>query len=331
MTVGVRSGELFAALSLATDLGTGQPVEHGLRTCLLAVELAERVGLDGEALEDAYYLGLLHSIGCTSDAPVTARAFGDDRAHKAAYTLIDAGRAVEIVSYLWRNVYPTAPRPQRLRAFASALAAGPEFPRVNLRGHCEVAERLGQRLRLPPRVSEGLWFVFERWDGKGMPACAAGEQIPIAARILHAARDAAAFDAAGGSEMVVAMAQRCSGASLEPSVAALLCEHAGELLEGVASADAWECVVEAEPRPRVFSGPELAEACQVLADYTDLKSYGTLGHSRAVAEVAEAAGWRLGLDADAIAELRCAAWLHDLGRVGVLGRRVGEAGAADQR
>ncbi|MGZ6690404.1 MAG: hypothetical protein ACXVHQ_23340 [Solirubrobacteraceae bacterium] len=121
MSAGVRSGELFAGLSLATDLGTGQPVEHGLRTCLLAVELAERVGLDGEALEDAYYLGLLHSIGCTSDAPVTARVFGDDRAHKAAYTLIDAGRAVEIVSYLWRNVYPTAPRPQRLRAFASAL------------------------------------------------------------------------------------------------------------------------------------------------------------------------------------------------------------------
>ena len=109
---------------------------------------------------------------------------------------------------------------------------------MNLRGHCEVGERLGQRLRLPPRVSEALWFVFERRDGKGMPAGAAGEQIPIAARILHAARDAAAFDAAGGAEMVVAMAQRCSGASLEPSLAALLREHAGELLEGVANVDA---------------------------------------------------------------------------------------------
>ena len=33
----VRSGEFFAALSLATDLGTGQAAEHGLRTCLLAL------------------------------------------------------------------------------------------------------------------------------------------------------------------------------------------------------------------------------------------------------------------------------------------------------
>jgi HD-GYP domain-containing protein (c-di-GMP phosphodiesterase class II) len=317
MTTRVRSGELFAALSLATDLGTAQPVEYGLRTCLLAMELADRAGLGGEALEDAYYLGLLHSIGCTSDAPVTARAFGDDRAHKAAYTLIDSGRPAEIVSYLWRNVYPTAPRPQRLRAFVAAVAAGPDFPRVNLRGHCEVGERLGQRLRLPTRASEGLWFVFERWDGKGMPAGASGEEIPVAARILHAARDATAFAAAGGTEMVLAMAERGSGTSLDPSLAAVLSEHAGELLERVASVDAWESVVEAEPRPRLFAGTELAEACQVLADYADLKSYGTLGHSRAVAEVAEAAAWRIGLEADEIVDVRFAGWLHDLGRVGV--------------
>lgn len=313
----VRSGELFAALSLATDLGTGQPSEHGLRTCLLAVELATLAGLEGEELEDAFYLGLLHSIGCTADAPVTASAFGDNVAHKGAFTLIDSGRPVEIVSYLWRNVYPTAPAPRRLRAFMAAVAAGPGFARVNLRSHCEVGERLGERLRLPPRVAEGLWFVFERWDGKGMPSGVAGEQIPIAARILHAARDASAFGAAGGPELVLAMADRGAGGSLDPSLARLLRDHAGELLAQVGSVDAWEHVVALEPRPRVFLGGDLAEACRVIADYADLTSYGTLGHSRAVAEVAEAAGWRLGFDADAIGELRCAAWLHDLGRVGV--------------
>ena len=327
----MRSGELFAALSLATDLGTGQAAEHGLRTCLLALELAELAGLDAEQLEDAYYLGLLHSIGCTADAPVTARAFGDDRAHKAAYTLIDAGRPPEIVSYLWHNVYPTAPTPQRLRAFVSALAAGPGFARVNLRSHCEVGERLGQRLRLPERCCEGLWFVFERWDGKGMPAGAAGERIPIAARILHAARDAAAFAAAGGAEMVCAMAERAAGSSLDPRFAGLLREHAPALLERVGALDAWERVVAAEPRPRLFTGEDLDQACQVIADYADLKSYGTLGHSRAVAEVAEAAGWRLGLTPDAIGELRRAAWLHDMGRARRLGRGLGEARTLDER
>src|SRR6201992_1551877 len=93
----VRSGEFFAALSLATDLGTAQSAEHGLRTCLLALELAELAGLDAQQLEGAHYLGLLPSIGCPAVAPVAARAFGDDRAHKAAYTLIDAGRSPEIL------------------------------------------------------------------------------------------------------------------------------------------------------------------------------------------------------------------------------------------
>jgi hypothetical protein len=31
-----RLAELAIALSLATDLGTGQPLEHGLRTCWLS-------------------------------------------------------------------------------------------------------------------------------------------------------------------------------------------------------------------------------------------------------------------------------------------------------
>jgi HD-GYP domain-containing protein (c-di-GMP phosphodiesterase class II) len=73
-------------------------------------------------------------------------------------------------------------------------------------------------------------------------------------------------------------------------------------------------VVALEPRPRLFAGEELTEACRVIADYSDQKSFGTLGHSRAVADVAEAAGWRLGFDAAAIGELRRGALLHDLGR-----------------
>ena len=44
----VRLAELVAALSLGIDLGFGQPMEHVLRQCLIALRLAERVGLDEE-------------------------------------------------------------------------------------------------------------------------------------------------------------------------------------------------------------------------------------------------------------------------------------------
>ena len=41
----VRLAELMAAVSLATDLGTGQPMAHALRTCYVATGLAREIGL----------------------------------------------------------------------------------------------------------------------------------------------------------------------------------------------------------------------------------------------------------------------------------------------
>ena len=43
---GVQLTELLVALSLATDLGLGQPAEHMLRSARLSMRLGERLGLD---------------------------------------------------------------------------------------------------------------------------------------------------------------------------------------------------------------------------------------------------------------------------------------------
>jgi HD-GYP domain-containing protein (c-di-GMP phosphodiesterase class II) len=55
----------------------------------------------------------------------------------------------------------------------------------------------------------------------------------------------------------------------------------------------------------------------VAGDFADLKSPFTLGHSGAVADLAEAAAWRVGLEADDVAVVRRAALVHDLGRAAV--------------
>ena len=47
----VRLADLIAALSLGVDLGFGQPMEHVLRQCLIALRLADRVGLDTPYVE----------------------------------------------------------------------------------------------------------------------------------------------------------------------------------------------------------------------------------------------------------------------------------------
>ena len=79
----VRMAELVAALSLGIDLGFGQPMEHVLRQCMIALRLAERVGLSEEERSVVYYTALLVNVGCHSDAHEQAKWFGDDIALKS--------------------------------------------------------------------------------------------------------------------------------------------------------------------------------------------------------------------------------------------------------
>src|SRR3954451_23099464 len=79
----VRLAELIAMVSLGTDLGLGQPMEHGLRQTLIAVRLAERLGLDEQARSVGYYVSLIAWVGCHVDAYEQAKWYGDDLALKA--------------------------------------------------------------------------------------------------------------------------------------------------------------------------------------------------------------------------------------------------------
>ncbi len=317
-TAAVRSGELLAALSLATDLGTDQPLEHGLRTCLLAVALGRASGCDDDELSDAYYLALLHSIGCTSDAPEAAALYGDDLTARSDYAAIDEGRAAELFGFLWRRAGVGSSGPAHLVRFAAAVASGPAGARRRLTAHCEVGARFAERLKLSAGVRDGLWFVFERWDGKGFPRGAAGEAIPRCARLLHVARDCDVFHRLGGLEAVGELLRRRSGTAYEPALAAAAKHELPAVFGSFERESAWEAVLAADPvGGGAFADQQLDEGCGVIADFADLKSTYTLGHSSGVAELAEAAGWRLGLGETEASTLRRAGLLHDVGRVGV--------------
>ena len=53
----VRLAELVALLSLGTDLGLGQPMEHMIRACLIALRLGERLGSGGVRARRRLLLG----------------------------------------------------------------------------------------------------------------------------------------------------------------------------------------------------------------------------------------------------------------------------------
>ena len=52
---GLRLAEVVGVLSLATDLGSAQPLEHGLRSAVLAVRLGELLALSDEDVHDGVY------------------------------------------------------------------------------------------------------------------------------------------------------------------------------------------------------------------------------------------------------------------------------------
>lgn len=58
-----KMSELVSSLSLALDLAVGQPLEHSVRTCYIAMRLAERLGLSLEEKAGVYYGSLLKDIG----------------------------------------------------------------------------------------------------------------------------------------------------------------------------------------------------------------------------------------------------------------------------
>ena len=55
--------DLLCALSFASDIGMGQPMEHGLKTAYLGVRIADRTGLSAEERGAIYYGALVKDTG----------------------------------------------------------------------------------------------------------------------------------------------------------------------------------------------------------------------------------------------------------------------------
>ena len=100
----IRAAEIVGALSLATDLGTGQPLEHALRSAVLAVRLCKLAGTSPRELADTYYVALLPASGCTSNGHEAAQVYDDDIAHRAAFFLIDATNPAEVLAFYQAHV-----------------------------------------------------------------------------------------------------------------------------------------------------------------------------------------------------------------------------------
>src|SRR5207245_11165926 len=107
-----------------------------------------------------------------------------------------------------------------------------------------------------------------------------------------------------------------AGGEHDPAVATAFLSASDELLNGIEAGSVWDAALAAEPEPRPWiPASRLDEVTRAFADFADLKSPYTLGHSSGVADLAESAIKRLGATDTEAASSRRAGQLHDLGRV----------------
>jgi HD-GYP domain-containing protein (c-di-GMP phosphodiesterase class II)/DNA-binding CsgD family transcriptional regulator len=196
--------------------------------------------------------------------------------------------------------------------------------------HCEVAAMLADRLGAAPPVRDGLAHAYERWDGAGFPDGLAGEAVPPAVRLAVVARDADLWWRSGPEEWADVLAAR-RGHAYDPAVVDACLSVGPAVLAELDTGAAWETMLAGTEAGTPVADLDLA--LTALADFADLKSRFTRGHSRRVAELAQDAAAELRLPTPETQLLRRAALVHDLGRVGVptgIWDRTGPLGIAEQ-
>jgi len=161
----VRLAELLAVLSLGTDLGMGQPMEHVMRECLIALRLAERVGLDESERAVAYYVALLAWVGCHVDSYEQAKWFGDEFALKGDFRLVHFTGPVSSMAYMMKHLGAGKPLAERVRLGVAFLGEGRRNAEEMLENHWLAADGFASQLGLGRDVRHGIEQTFERyWD-----------------------------------------------------------------------------------------------------------------------------------------------------------------------
>lgn len=311
----IRLAELLGAISLATDLGTGQPSGHGLRTAVIAVALARQLGAPERVVIEVQQVALLRFLGCTADTAETALfTGGDELRFLAAMAPVVMGSKGAMVRRLIATVGAGQPAWRRARLVAGALA-DPKGGARSLSTHCEVAARLATQLGLSAAVVTALAHAHERWDGQGFPDGLAEEAVPFAVRVAVVARDIDLVWQRAPNEVDAVLRAR-RGRAYDPAVVDAYASVGPDLLRQLDAGDPWVMTL-AATAAEVLDDRRLDRALLAVANFIDLKSPWTRGHSRRVADLGVAAGRHCGLNESELTAVCRAALVHDLGRVGI--------------
>ena len=316
-----RLSEIISALSYALDLTEGQAMGHSVRACVIGMRLANQLGLSPQAQSDLYYALLLKDAGCSSNAARLCRLFGaDDRVLKHDHKLIDWTATGPAASYALKHA-GGANLVERLSRVATIAFTADQIGKEMIATRCERGAEIVRMIGLSPSTAEGIRSLDEHWDGQGQPVGLTEAKIPLFGRILCLAQTFEVFLSAQGLTAAYDVIRARRGTWFDPELVRAMesFEHETALWRILETSDPQVLVEAYEPEDRILAADEeqVDHVAEAFAVVIDAKSPFTFRHSDGVAMISVEIGRRMGLGLVERRELKRAALLHDIGKLGV--------------
>jgi HD-GYP domain-containing protein (c-di-GMP phosphodiesterase class II) len=322
--------ELVGAFTYALDLTEGQPAAHSLRACFIATRVAQAIGIEGGLLGSVYYAALLKDLGCSSNAARLHQLYqADDLEFKHAYKTIEPGLP-SAVRFVLEKVAAGAPLRQRVAAIARILRNGEAIAQEMIEARCTRGSDIARELGFGEAVCEGIYHLDEHWDGSGRPGHLAGQAIPLPSRLALLAQVADVFLQAGGPEAACFEVARRAGTWLDPELAAVFVTLGDDFWHELTSPALEARIVAMAPvEERAVDDIFLDAITAAFGKVIDAKSPFTAGHSSRVANLAHGLGAHFDMLPARLMQLRRAAALHDVGKLGVSSAILEKPGRLD--
>jgi putative nucleotidyltransferase with HDIG domain len=318
----IRLSNVLAGLSYALDLTEGQREGHAIRSCLIGMRIARELQLTSDQQSALFYALLMKDLGCSSNAARFAVLFGaDDQRVKADLKTTDWPRALEAFRFVARNVAPGQFWVTRAFQLLGVLTRGPEGAREVVLTRCERGADIARTLGFQDDTVQAIRALDEHWDGAGQPYALTGDQIPLLGRILGLAQTAEVFFTTYGVASAYDMALARRGTWFDPAVvdAFLAFRSDSEFWRALAEGEGSAQIAQVEPADRVLVADDdrLDRVAEAFALVIDAKSPWTFQHSRGVATTSVGIAEVMGYPGEQVREIRRAALLHDIGKLGV--------------
>jgi HD-GYP domain-containing protein (c-di-GMP phosphodiesterase class II) len=317
-----RTSEILSALSCALDITEGQPPGHAVRTCLIGMRIAHRVGVPMEDRGSLFYALLLKDLGCSSNAARLCSLFGaDDRALKREHKLTDWSRSGPSLAYALRNVVPASSAMGRVFRVATMAVKEKGSGREMTQTRCDRGAEIAAMLGFTEATRQAIRTLDEHWDGHGMPEGLSGAAIPLLGRIVGLAQSVEVFASTFGVDAAVDVAMERRGRWFDPVLVDAFKSFAGEdeFWGRVLGRSPERHLGALEPEDQILLADDerLDVIAHAFARVIDAKSPFTYLHSERVAELAVMIGRRLHFSEVELRDLRRAGLLHDIGKLGV--------------